>query len=113
MNCCAGEQHGFRKAENIQDALDGEFYFFGKVLGFTPADNIKEVQNSQALFVFHIFKLEKKNPCKLSLKMIFKKKSNFEKCNSWRKKKVGKFYWGWGGGGSREGMRQNAEVICQ
>ena len=60
LNCCAGEQHGFRKAENIQDALDGEFYFFGKVLGFTPADNIKKVQNSQALFVFHIFKLKKK-----------------------------------------------------
>ncbi|KAK6183073.1 hypothetical protein SNE40_010620 [Patella caerulea] len=34
-----GEQHGFRKAENIQDALDGEFYFFSKVLGFTSADS--------------------------------------------------------------------------
>ncbi|KAL5009062.1 hypothetical protein ScPMuIL_014643 [Solemya velum] len=33
-----GEQHGFRKAENIQTALDGEFYFFGKVFGFEPAD---------------------------------------------------------------------------
>nr|KAG5699763.1 hypothetical protein BaRGS_014179 [Batillaria attramentaria] len=33
-----GEQHGFRKAENIQAALDGEFYFFGRVLGFEPAD---------------------------------------------------------------------------
>ncbi|KAH9495028.1 Dipeptidyl aminopeptidase BIII, partial [Bulinus truncatus] len=33
-----GEQHGFRKAENIQTSLDGEFYFFGKVLGFEPAD---------------------------------------------------------------------------
>ncbi|XP_061173138.1 uncharacterized protein LOC133182344 [Saccostrea echinata] len=33
-----GEQHGFRKAENIQTALDGEFYFFAKVFGFEPAD---------------------------------------------------------------------------
>ncbi|CAL1527802.1 unnamed protein product [Lymnaea stagnalis] len=33
-----GEQHGFRQAENIQASLDGEFYFFGKVLGFEPAD---------------------------------------------------------------------------
>ncbi|KAK6997554.1 Dipeptidyl aminopeptidase BIII [Biomphalaria glabrata] len=33
-----GEQHGFRKAENIQTSLDGEFYFFGKVLGFEPAE---------------------------------------------------------------------------
>ncbi|GFO14073.1 prolyl tripeptidyl peptidase-like [Plakobranchus ocellatus] len=32
-----GEQHGFRKSENIQMSLDGEFYFFGKVLGFEPA----------------------------------------------------------------------------
>lgn len=35
-----GEQHGFRMAENIQKALDGEFYFFGRVLGFKPADDI-------------------------------------------------------------------------
>ncbi|XP_071159816.1 dipeptidyl-peptidase 5-like isoform X1 [Mytilus edulis] len=34
-----GEQHGFRKAENIQTALDGEFYFFSKVFGFKAADN--------------------------------------------------------------------------
>ena len=29
-----GEQHGFRKAENIKFALDGEFYFYSKVFGF-------------------------------------------------------------------------------
>lgn len=40
----AGEQHGFRKAENIQASLDGEFYFFGKVLGFKPADKGIEVR---------------------------------------------------------------------
>ncbi len=28
-----GEQHGFRKAENIQDALDSELAFYGKVFG--------------------------------------------------------------------------------
>ncbi|XP_076464668.1 dipeptidyl-peptidase 5-like isoform X2 [Babylonia areolata] len=38
-----GEQHGFRKAENIQAALDKEFCFFGKVLGFTPADDITDL----------------------------------------------------------------------
>ncbi len=29
-----GEQHGFRKAENIKRALDGELYFYSKVFGF-------------------------------------------------------------------------------
>lgn len=28
-----GEQHGFRKAENIEDALDSELSFYGKVFG--------------------------------------------------------------------------------
>jgi dipeptidyl aminopeptidase/acylaminoacyl peptidase len=32
-----GEQHGFRRAENIQRALEGELSFYGQVLGFdTP-----------------------------------------------------------------------------
>jgi dipeptidyl aminopeptidase/acylaminoacyl peptidase len=29
-----GEQHGFRKAENIKKSLDGELYFYSKVFGF-------------------------------------------------------------------------------
>lgn len=29
-----GEQHGFRKAENIRSALEGEMFFYGQVLGF-------------------------------------------------------------------------------
>jgi dipeptidyl aminopeptidase/acylaminoacyl peptidase len=37
----AGEQHGFRKAENIIRALEGELYFYGAVFGFTPADPIQ------------------------------------------------------------------------
>lgn len=32
-----GEQHGFRKAENIKCAIDGEFNFYAKVFNFEPA----------------------------------------------------------------------------
>lgn len=39
----AQEQHGFRRAENIKQALDGEFYFYARVFGFEPCDRIKEV----------------------------------------------------------------------
>jgi dipeptidyl aminopeptidase/acylaminoacyl peptidase len=39
-----GEQHGFRKAENIKRALEAELYFFGRVFGFTPADAIEPVE---------------------------------------------------------------------
>jgi dipeptidyl aminopeptidase/acylaminoacyl peptidase len=38
-----GEQHGFRRAENIKRALDGEFYFYARVFGFEPADQIEPV----------------------------------------------------------------------
>lgn len=38
-----GEQHGFRKAENIKRTLDGEFYFYSRVFGFTPAEAIEPV----------------------------------------------------------------------
>jgi dipeptidyl aminopeptidase/acylaminoacyl peptidase len=38
-----GEQHGFRKAENIKRSLDAELYFYGRILGFTPADPIEPV----------------------------------------------------------------------
>jgi dipeptidyl aminopeptidase/acylaminoacyl peptidase len=38
-----GEQHGFRRAENIRRALDGEFYFYSRVFGFTPAEEIEPV----------------------------------------------------------------------
>ncbi len=39
----AGEQHGFRRAENIQRALEAELYFYGQVLGFTPADEVAPI----------------------------------------------------------------------
>ena len=32
-----GEQHGFRRAENIVRSLEAELCFYGRVLGFTPA----------------------------------------------------------------------------
>jgi dipeptidyl aminopeptidase/acylaminoacyl peptidase len=47
----AGEQHGFRKAENIIRAYESELYFFSRILGFEPADKIEPVE---------IFNLEKK-----------------------------------------------------
>ena len=39
-----GEQHGFRKAENIKRALDGELYFYSRVFGFDLADPIDPVK---------------------------------------------------------------------
>lgn len=38
-----GEQHGFRRAENIVRALEAELYFLGRIFGFTPADVIEPV----------------------------------------------------------------------
>ena len=33
-----GESHGFRRAETIRRALEAELGFYGRVLGFVPAD---------------------------------------------------------------------------
>lgn len=38
-----GEGHGFRRAANIRRAVDGEFYFYSRVFGFAPADEIEPV----------------------------------------------------------------------
>ena len=38
-----GEQHGFRKAQNIKRCFDAELYFYSKVLGFPLADKIEPV----------------------------------------------------------------------
>jgi dipeptidyl aminopeptidase/acylaminoacyl peptidase len=39
-----GEQHGFRKAENIVRSLEAELYFYAAVFGITLADTIEPVQ---------------------------------------------------------------------
>lgn len=39
----AGEQHGFRRAENIKRALDGEIYFYSRVFAFDLADPVEPV----------------------------------------------------------------------
>lgn len=39
----AGEQHGFRRAENIKRALDGELYFYSRVFGFELAEDVEPV----------------------------------------------------------------------
>jgi dipeptidyl aminopeptidase/acylaminoacyl peptidase len=38
-----GEQHGFRKAENIKRALEAELYFYSKVFSFALAEPIEPV----------------------------------------------------------------------
>jgi len=38
-----GEQHGFRRAENIKRALDGELYFYSRVFGFELAHPVEPV----------------------------------------------------------------------
>ncbi|HZH85573.1 MAG TPA: S9 family peptidase, partial [Phototrophicaceae bacterium] len=38
-----GEQHGFRKAENIKRVLEAELYFYSKIFGFQPTDSIEPV----------------------------------------------------------------------
>ncbi len=38
-----GEQHGFRRAENIKRALDGELYFYSRVFGFDLAEPVEPI----------------------------------------------------------------------
>lgn len=35
-----GEGHGFRQAANMKRALEGELYFYGRIFGFLPSDEI-------------------------------------------------------------------------
>ena len=46
-----GEQHGFRQAKNIKRSLEAELYFYGRVMGFKPADQIEpiEIKNADCL----------------------------------------------------------------
>lgn len=39
-----GEQHGFRRSENIERALQSELYFYSRVFGFDLADDIEPVE---------------------------------------------------------------------
>lgn len=39
-----GEQHGFRRSENIRRALDGELFFYSRVFGFDLAEEVEPVQ---------------------------------------------------------------------
>jgi dipeptidyl aminopeptidase/acylaminoacyl peptidase len=39
-----GEQHGFRKAENIVRSLEAELAFYGRILGFEPADALPPLE---------------------------------------------------------------------
>ena len=39
-----GEQHGFRKADNVVRALEAELAFFGAMLGFVPADDLPPIE---------------------------------------------------------------------
>ncbi|WP_088009287.1 S9 family peptidase [Indiicoccus explosivorum] len=39
-----GEGHGFRKSENIKRSIDGEFYFYSRIFGFEPAEEIEPVE---------------------------------------------------------------------
>ncbi len=38
------EQHGFRKAETILRTLEAELYFYSRIFGFTPADEVAPVE---------------------------------------------------------------------
>lgn len=40
----AGEGHGFRKAENIQKALESEHYFYAQIFGFEPLEKLAAVE---------------------------------------------------------------------
>lgn len=44
-----GEQHGFRKAENIVRSLEVELWFYGRILGFEPADVIEPADGAVGL----------------------------------------------------------------
>jgi len=39
-----GEQHGFRRAENIKRSLDGELYFYSRVFNFQLSDTVESLE---------------------------------------------------------------------
>ena len=46
-----GEQHGFRRSENVQRSLEAELYFYSLILGFELSDSIEplEIENLKPL----------------------------------------------------------------
>jgi dipeptidyl aminopeptidase/acylaminoacyl peptidase len=44
-----GEQHGFRRAENIRRALEAELLFYAEAFGFEPADQLEPLEIHHAL----------------------------------------------------------------
>ncbi len=40
----AGEAHGFRRAETEIRCLEAELYFYGRILGFEPADELEPIE---------------------------------------------------------------------
>ncbi len=40
----AGEQHGFRMAATQIRAREAELWFYGRIFGFTPADDVEPVE---------------------------------------------------------------------
>ncbi len=49
-----GEQHGFRKAENIKRSLDAELYFYSKVFGFELAEPVEPVDIANLRTMSHL-----------------------------------------------------------
>jgi dipeptidyl aminopeptidase/acylaminoacyl peptidase len=39
-----GEQHGFRRAENIKRALDTEIFFYARIFGFELGEPVEPVE---------------------------------------------------------------------
>ena len=39
-----GEQHGFRKSENIKHSIEAELYFYSRVFRFSVPDNIAQIK---------------------------------------------------------------------
>ena len=38
------EGHGFREAANIRRSIEAELYFFSRIFGFTPVDEIAQIE---------------------------------------------------------------------
>jgi dipeptidyl aminopeptidase/acylaminoacyl peptidase len=39
-----GEQHGFRKSENLKRSIEAELYFYSRIFNFDPADQMEPVK---------------------------------------------------------------------